>query len=103
MIPAATLRPADIPQDLFDSAKTLARGAENAPDLAFGLVGRVLREVAVHPNPKRAAEIVCELLAVERSALLAEEAKLQEQKPRRGGKKGFRSGGIPKPIRRPRP
>jgi hypothetical protein len=104
MIPPPAIRPADIPQALHDAGRTLARGCENAPDLAFGLVARVLREVAEHPNPKRAALVVVELMAVERSIFIAEHEVEEERKAqreqRRKAQKGFQSGGMPKPSGR---
>lgn len=75
--------------------------------MAFGLVARVLREVAEHPNPKRAALVVVELLAVERSIFIAEhedaEERQAQREQRRKAQKGFQIGGMPKPSGRPAP
>lgn len=99
MKPFVRFRPAGLDPGLYDAAKTLARGCANSPDLCFGLATRLLRGLADDAHPGRTALDLCEVIAEERSVLLAEEAAMEERQPRRGGRKGFRAGGVPKPCR----
>ncbi len=74
-------RPRGLDPELFDAARTLARGATNAPDLCFGVAVRVLRALAQDADPRRTADALAEVVMAERSVMMAEEA---EERERRG-------------------